>query len=111
VCDPLNRSIRPRPRVGLAEHCKNAALHFGDTVALDLEMSFVSAAVVGIVDPTGPRIRAARRERIHDLQADQGARPLGGIGIEPVGLGPAGRGIDRVVEPHQRRAQLVAAAR
>ena len=45
-------SIRPRPGVGLAEHGKNAALHFGDAVALDLEMGFVSAAVVGVVDST-----------------------------------------------------------
>ena len=45
-------SIRPCPRVGLAEHGKNAALHFGDAVAPDLEVGFVSAAVVGVVDST-----------------------------------------------------------
>jgi hypothetical protein len=38
--------------VRLAEQGKNATLHFGDAVALDLEMGFVSAAVVGVVDST-----------------------------------------------------------
>ena len=102
------RSICPRPGLRLAKHAQHAALEFGRIRAGHGERTGIGLAVGGIIDLARP-LSGPLASFQYDLVAQQRPGLLAGVGVVLVELGPAGRRIDRLLEPDQRAAERTAA--